>query len=364
MSSYRVAPIFVIRAAGVPFEHLDRLGTRESSAIARELAVRETEVASARATAERFLGTPTSGLSADASRLYRAVLKTGEAASPAAQPHPREIENYVAAAKSVRELSSLLEQTIERELHDARTHLYKSSREVLPGYLVFGAGEFRDRLQDLPVAGEALPTRNARVRERERHLLLYLQRVCGKNDTFSEFGPSAWGTVAAQEPRMQINPVPGISEHRAFLERWPAHVLAAAINNDPETRSQLAPRVNPNGRFEDGEFVLSDTGERWQLSSDETEVVVRANGQTPADSLGANIETLEQLAARRILLWQMEVPALQPDAFETLGADIRKWQAGPARVPQPAQSTALGQRRLLRDKARPPDLHPRPGPVT
>ncbi|MFN2476586.1 MAG: hypothetical protein ABR526_09645, partial [Chthoniobacterales bacterium] len=330
--SYRVAPIFVIRAAGVPFEHLDRLATRESSAIARELAARETEQAAARAAAERFLSTKTNGLSADASRVARAALKTGDAAPEHAEAYPLEIQKYVEAANAVRNVATLLEKTVERELRQARVHLYKSSREVLPGYLVFGAGEFRDRLEDLPAAGEDSPTRNSRVRERERHLLLYLQRVCGKNDTFSEYGPSAWGTIAQQAEPLRIQPRAGIAERSAFLERWTAHVLAAAINNDPETRAQLPPRVNPNGRFENGEFILSDSGERWRLSSEEVDIVMRANGQTPAVSLGVRLEMIEQLAARRIVIWQSEVPSLEPQAFATIAHDIRNWQETPART--------------------------------
>ncbi|MDQ6626824.1 MAG: hypothetical protein M3Y69_11915, partial [Verrucomicrobiota bacterium] len=206
MSSYRVAPIFVIRAAGVSFEHLDRLATRESSAIARELAVREEESVTARAVAEQLLSKHTSGLSANESRRCRAALKTGEANPSDGEPFPHEIQNYIERAEAVRELTEKLDLTVERELHEARVHLYRSSRAVLPGYLVFGAGKFRERLQDLPDATEALPTRNARVRERERHLLLYLQRVCGKNDTFSEYGPSAWGIVAQQEQPMRMAP--------------------------------------------------------------------------------------------------------------------------------------------------------------
>src|SRR5260370_23894363 len=49
---------------------------------------------------------------------------------------------------------------------------------------------------DLNNADAALPPRNSRTRERERHLLLYLQRVAAKNDTFSEFGPSGWGKIS------------------------------------------------------------------------------------------------------------------------------------------------------------------------
>ncbi|HEV3409289.1 MAG TPA: hypothetical protein VG095_03285, partial [Chthoniobacterales bacterium] len=123
MSSYRLAPVFLIRAAGVPFEHLEKLATPRTAATAREALVRR-----------------------DKPDATRAVVGS----------------------------------VLRAELDSARAALLASSHAVLPLYLVFGAGEFRERLSDFK-PDAPLPSRNARIRERERHLVLYLQRLCSKN---------------------------------------------------------------------------------------------------------------------------------------------------------------------------------------
>ena len=325
MSSYAVAPIFLIRATGVPFEHLDRLATNKSSEIARQVLVRRSALAEARARAEEFVGSRASGLSAEESRACRALLRNGATANgseaAAAEPMARFTQN----ATSVRDLETELRTTLERELKQARTALMESSRTVLPGYLVFGAGEFRHRL---PAESEPLPPRNARARERERHLLLYLQRVCAKNDTYSEFGPSAWGTI---ERELEFAPRRGIAQRHAFLERWAAHTLAAAVNADRTAREELVPRWNPNGRLEGGSFLLADTGITVSLSAAELGLLRRCDGRTAAHQLEGGGELLQRLASQRVVLWQLDVPALEPRAFEVMTEQIRNWRDTPLR---------------------------------
>ena len=335
MSSYRVAPIFLIRAAGVPFDHLERLATRQTGVLARELLVRRGELAQAKREAEELLGQRESGLSGEASRAYRAALRAGGPPQNIAGPHPEPISRFAELAGAVSGLETQLQETLERELQNARSSLYQSSRSVLPGYLVFGAGEFRDRLTDLSADSQGtnghLPSRNARTRERERHLLLYLQRVCAKNDTFSEFGPSSWGTIEEQGRAVALAPQAGIAQRRTFLERWTAHAFAAAMNADAEARMELAPRLNPNGTLAGSEFVFADTGETVPLG-DAVDLVRACDGRTPAHSLGARRELLDNLAANRVIVWQADVPALEPQAFEVLVSEIAKWRESPARA--------------------------------
>ena len=316
--------------AGVAFEHLELLATRKTAQVARELLGQRSAVASARDKAEGLLGSRASGFSAEASRAYRAALRSGLAPVEVDGPVPLEIERYVAAAGEAARLEEALAQTLPRELEAARRALATSSCAILPAYLVFGAGEFRDRLAEMFDGGGALPPRNSRTRERERHLLLYLQRVCGKNDTFGAFGPSAWGTIEdrARPPSFDVRG--GVAQRSAFLERWAAHSLAAALNQDAEARWEFAPRVNPIGRLVGDVFVLADSGETVALTAEQRGVLARCDGMTPAHSLGEVDSNLEELAARRVIIWECEVPALEPDAFEILRADVAGWRDGPA----------------------------------
>lgn len=256
--------------AGVPFEPLDELATPSSFAAARSLLVRPAETADA------------------------------------------------------------LAAELERELNIARTALLRSSRTILPSYLVYGTGGVKELLAKLlaegPADGAKPGHRNARAGDRERHLLLYLQRLCAKNDTFSAFGPSAWGTIDAQTRGVVLSPEIGIARRIAFLERWTAHALAAALNGDPEVRAEIAPRLNPLGRLDGENFLLEIKGDKIALDRSELEVIGRSDGAIPAHSLGVDLALLQGMAEKQILRWEVEVPALDPCAFETLRQDIRQWR--------------------------------------
>ena len=173
---YRLAPIFLIRLAGAPFGTVERLATPVTATTARDLVVRQKRIEPGD---EKGLAT-----------------------------------------------------TLHDELDAARKSLLGSARTILPRYLIFGAEGMRDRISSLleinPDA--ALPARNSRSRERERHLVLYLQRIAAKNDTFSEFGPSGWGRIGKNVAGVGLKPEPGIAKREAFLERWTAHAIAAAVN--------------------------------------------------------------------------------------------------------------------------------------
>ena len=192
--SYRVAPIFLIRLAGVPFDRLERLATPETTNTARGLIVGQNKV-------------------------------------------QRDDEKRLAAS-------------LERELEITRKSLLDFARTILPRYLIFAAEGMRDRISSLleANANAALPPRNARARERERHLLLYLQRIAAKNDTFSEFGPSAWGKISRNISGVTLAPELGTAEREGFLERWTAHAIAAAVNADPENSNPklVVPALEPH----------------------------------------------------------------------------------------------------------------------
>jgi hypothetical protein len=146
--------------------------------------------------------------------------------------------------------------------------LIEAARKILPSYFVFGSADAGNLLSHL---SETMGPRNNRARGREQHLLLYLQRVATKNDTFSEFGPSGWGKLDHGISGIALAPAAGIAAREIFLERWIAHAVAATMNADPEISSVL-------------------------------------------DSGG-----------------KMQVPALDPHAFEVLRDDAEKWRAGPVR---------------------------------
>jgi len=317
--------------AGVPFDVLEKLATAKTSELARELVVRQDNFAKARDEVEELLRHRGHGLSEELFRAWRKAIRSGTM-PPAADSSARAFAHCWECASHLAAAEARLEESLQRELGQARTALLEAARTVLPPYLVFTAEGLRERLakQSSATAG-ALPPRNKQARAHERHLLLYLQRVSAKNDSLSAFGPEGWGTVGGDTMSLKLSPRPGIAARETFLERWTAHGAAAVLNADPEIREELSPRLNPNGRVDGNQFVLADTGEKIPLDPATLELLARLDGVTPAHSLGRGAEALEQLALQKIIRWEVEVPALEPHPFDILVADVAAWRETPAR---------------------------------
>jgi hypothetical protein len=316
--------------AGVPFDVLERLATPETARLARELVVRQDEFARAKAEVEGLLRHRGHGLSEELFRAWRKAIRSGTM-PPARDAPSRAFEHCWECASQLAAVETALEESLQRELAVARTNLREAARTVLPPYLVFTAEGLRERLAAQSADSGVLPPRNKSSRAHERHLLLYLQRVAAKNDSLSAFGPEGWGTIAGDPMNLTLEPSPGIAARETFLERWTADGVAAAVNGDPETRVEISPRLNPNGLLLGGRFRFTDTGEAIDLDEPTVSLLQRIDSRTPAYSLGVDASVLEQLAAKKIIRWEMEVPALEPHAFELLVSDIAAWRDTPVR---------------------------------
>ena len=226
-----------------------------------------------------------------------------------------------------------LEDSLKNELAGARLALLHAAKKILPEYFVFSSAEVQNLLKDSAASqDEPLPPRNNRAAGRERHLLLYLQRITAKNDTFSEFGPSSWGRVQySAKSAIAFSPDSPVNTREIFFERWTAHAIAAALNADPAVRPELSPRLHPNGRVEGDNFLCADSGKTIALDAETKAILARCDGKTPAHSLGIDHALLEQLADQKILRWEVEVPVLEPHAFEVLLSGIARWRKNPTR---------------------------------
>jgi hypothetical protein len=315
--------------AGAPFETIRQLATPQTISLARELAGRKEKRTRATIDAENFFRTPERLLSEEAFRALRVAVRSGHVPSAVPGLQPPVFTNYADAAANVAAVESKLDAVLQQELSAARAALLESARKFLPRHLVFGMGGVRALLASLFSDG-LLERRSARAGDRERHLLLFLQRICAKNDTFSEFGPTAWGKIENQLSVVAFAPRPGIAAREVFLERWTAHAVAAAMNTDPEIFSELAPRPNPNGNIHDHCFVF-ETGDISSLTAEEFQVINRCDGRTPVHALPFPPEVIRALVEKKILRCAVEVPALEPHAFDVLCGDVEKWRTGEAR---------------------------------
>jgi hypothetical protein len=221
------------------------------------------------------------------------------------------------------------DECLKKELTDARAALLHAAKETLPRYFVFSSGEVQNLLRG--AEEKPLRPRNNRAAGRERHLLLYLQRIAAKNDTFSEFGPSSWGIAQSGDFTIRFSTDSSALEREVFLERWTAQAVAAALNADSAVRPELSPRLHPDGRVEGNTFVSSVSGEIISLDPATKAIVASCDGNRPAYSLGADLCLIENLAAQNIIRWEAEVRALEPHAFDVLVCEIMQWRDGPTR---------------------------------
>ncbi|MEP6686406.1 MAG: hypothetical protein ABJB22_06475, partial [Verrucomicrobiota bacterium] len=330
--AYRVAPIFLIRMAGASFETVEHLSTRATSSASRELLVRQRNFADAKEAAEKVFAHRISELSDDAFRSWRAAIRQSRIPAESTTSHPAEFKRYADELVALTSAGANLEVCLAREVAEARTRLLHSAREILPRYLVFSSGDVQNLFSgEISDPQETIRPRNNRAGQRERHLLLYLQRIAAKNDTFSEFGPSSWGTIDPKVSGVRPASDPREMKREAFLERWTAHSASAALNADPEVRAEISPRLNPNGRIEGENFIFADSGEVVSLDTQTLKALSRCDGRTPAHSLGVSREELERLALSNVLRWEMEVTGLEPHAFAILVKAVAEWRPGPVR---------------------------------
>lgn len=336
-ASYEIAPIFLIRMAGVPFEPIEALATPQVFAAARAFAHRRRQFERAKTAAQDFFRSRQQLLTHEAFRALNAAVKRNRAPVAVEGPQPAFFTDYADAAAQLQVAEASLVRALEEDVSAVRSRLLEFARQFLPRQLIFATGGARELLDTLLTVngtnGETPPRRNTRLAERERHLLLYLQRICTKNDSFSEFGPTAWGRAVPDQRAVSFAPDPGIARRETFLERWTAHVAAAALNEDPEAFVEFVPRVHPNARSESANVVvLPSSGERIDLSDEEAAVLAKCDGRSSIRALDVSPEIVRRLTEKKVALCAAEVPALDPYAFQQLHADVQRWAPGAARA--------------------------------
>ncbi len=357
-----MVPLYCIRVAGAPFELLQRLETPETVKVARRMVGLEDAMdAAAKMSLEALRGQQVP-LAPELLQRTRHALGRRHALAPEAAEAMPVLAAYAECFRRVEECRGALEQALAPELTTARGHLMEGARSLLARYAPFASTSAGENFVGLRGA-DNLPKRDAKVRNREWHLLLYVQRFCSKNETFSEFGPSGWGEVLPGTG-LRIEPVPGILRREAFYERWVIGAMIDAMNADAQVRPEVSPRVNPLGHMQGERFVLEDTGEGHELSVEERAVLARCDGKTPAHQLGS-LEVVEQLASKGVLRWELELVAMSSTPLEDLLTEVRSWRNGPARrtwlpsleelaelPPAFAQEEDPSQRVALMDSAR------------
>ncbi|MFD6261137.1 lantibiotic dehydratase, partial [Micromonospora chalcea] len=193
------------------------------------------------------------------------------------------------------------------------------------------------------VRGGADAARNVRRRDRERALLKYWQRYCGKNETVGFFGPSCWVTVDPAQPEVaRVNPGAGLTRRRwVWFESWALTAYAERIGADLAVRRWWPPMLRPHLAVRD-RAVLRPGRPPLTLTPVEAELLRAADGRRPAADLVTDpaiglrrpedgYALLDRLVERELITWDAALP-VSPDAERVLADRIEAIGDEPARA--------------------------------
>ncbi|NHO81887.1 thioesterase domain-containing protein [Micromonospora sp. CMU55-4] len=208
------------------------------------------------------------------------------------------------------------------------------------------------------VRGGADAARNVRRRDRERALLKYWQRYCGKNETVGFFGPSCWVTVDPAQPEVaRVNPGDPLTRRRwVWFESWALTAYADRIGADLAVRRWWPPMLRPHLAVRD-RAVLRPGRPPLTLTPVEAELLRAADGQRPAADLVADpaiglrrpedgYALLDRLVERELITWDAALP-VSPDAERVLADRIEAIGDEPARA---AARAGFDRLRAARDE--------------
>ncbi|MEU4680992.1 thioesterase domain-containing protein [Micromonospora sp. NPDC023737] len=184
--------------------------------------------------------------------------------------------------------------------------------------------------------------RNARRRERERVLLRYWQRYCGKNETIGFFGPSCWVTVDPTRPAaVEVRPGPALTRRRrVWFESWALAAYADRIGRELTVRAWWPPCLAPHLHLVD-RAVHRPGRPPVPLTPVEAALLAAADGRRSARELVADpavglrrpedgYALLDRLVERELITWDAALP-VRPAAEDVLRKRIESIGDAPAR---------------------------------
>ncbi|NYF58642.1 thioesterase domain-containing protein [Micromonospora purpureochromogenes] len=182
------------------------------------------------------------------------------------------------------------------------------------------------------VAGGPEPRRNNKHRDRERALLKYWQRYCGKNETVGFFGPGCWVTVDPTRTEVaDVRPGPDLTRRRWVpFESWALAAYADRLAGDLAVRRWWPPLLAPHLSLR-GRTVLRPGRPPVTLTPVEAALLAAADGRPAHELVGDpaaglrrpedGYALLDRLVERELISWDAALP-VSPDAERVLAERI------------------------------------------
>jgi hypothetical protein len=343
---WNLGEVWVVRHAGFPFDWLEELGVPDAvQAAADEVLQREAELLA------HFGGKP------QREQAAREALERG--ALPAVpRPRPEEWPQQVARLDEAR-------AALDRAWAEARRALQvplraRAAHVGVQEAVFLSSPAMYENVWSRYAAGAEPPADNANTRRTERQVYTYLQRLCGKNETTSFFGPMAYGERAEDAPAVAVERAPRLVR-RTFFSFWAVVELARAVNRDPDLLEDLPLRRNPLFVIGDGRAKASTLGVDVRLpegprrvvqevmaTCDATSASVRRALELPAGQLET---ALAALLKATVLLRGVRHPFNAFETFEGLVAAVRALPPSAARDRWVESLGALHAQRLAFQEA-------------
>jgi hypothetical protein len=162
--------------------------------------------------------------------------------------------------------------------------------------------------------------RNVRLRDREKAVVKYWQRYCGKNETVGFFGPSCWVRIDPELDRpAQVVPGPALTRKRwVVFEGWALRAYADAIGAEPAIRRWWPPMLSPHLTLS-GRELRQPGRAPLTLPVAEAALLAACDGKRPAAAVVADLSVglrreddgytmLEHLAERGLITWDAALP--------------------------------------------------------
>ncbi|WP_147268960.1 lantibiotic dehydratase [Sphaerisporangium album] len=306
-SPWTLAPVFVLRHAGLPFDWVESLGAAPAVLAACE------EVLDVEDELEALLGEAAAG----------AVATLAAGGAP---PVPQR------ARETVRRWRAAFDRLAAAHGADlpglrARLREHAATPSYRDAVFTSNPGMYEGMVTGYLALGEVPDT--AKHRRVERQLYTYLQRFCGKNETASAYGPMGYGQVTEGDgfavERVE-NPV-----RRAFLAHWAVTELARAAARDkalaphvPVRLSLLARRAGDGIEVDGRDEVLRPGPEALRLVDLLQDGPAGFAGLAKAAKVPARavVEALRPLLAAGALVRSLDVPGEQVDPLPGLRASL------------------------------------------
>ncbi|SBT39347.1 thioesterase domain-containing protein [Micromonospora auratinigra] len=237
-------------------------------------------------------------------------------------------------------------ERLDKELAEAAAAAGRHFAELAADPLLRTAVTWQNRnalmILDAIAAAGPEPRRNNKHRDRERALLKYWQRYCGKNETVGFFGPGCWVRIDPTRPEVaDVRPGPALTRRRwVLLDSWATTAYADRLAADPAVRRWWAPRLLSHLALRD-RVVRRPGRPPVTLTPVEAALLAAADGR-PARDLVADpavglrrpedgYALLDRLVERELISWDADLP-IGPHAERVLRERIEAIGDEPVRA--------------------------------